>query len=191
MARPLRPQFPGATYHLMSRRVVGSPLFGGEDPRKTFLRILEHVVRLRGWLCHAYVVMTTHYHVLLETPEPDLGLGMQRLNSFYAAEFNRRQGMTGHVFERRYKSVLVESEAHFATEVGYIAANPVRVGMCERPEDYRYSSYASIVGNAPPVSFLSRGVLDRFGADDKRAIKLLKDFVDAYVASKIEPGPSV
>jgi REP-associated tyrosine transposase len=189
MARPLRPQFPGGIYHLMSRRVVGPPLFRDDDARDTFLGMLEHVVRWRGWDCYAYVVMTTHYHLLLETPEADLAQGMQRLNSFYAGQFNRRQGTTGHVFERRYKEVVVESDAHFATELAYIAANPVRANMCERPEDYRYSSYASLVGEAPPIPFLSREVLDHFHHDPARATELMKEFVDAYIARQIEPDP--
>lgn len=172
----------------MSRRVVNPPLFGDDGARDYFLGLLEHVVRLRGWLCHAYVLMKTHYHLLLETPEADLSLGMQRLNGFYAAEYNRREGTTGHVFERRYKHVLVESEAHFAIEVAYIAANPVRADMRKRPEDYRYSSYASIVGAAPPVAFLSRGVLDGFHRDDERAIELLQEFVNAYIARSVDPG---
>ena len=182
MARGLRPQYPGGTYHLMSRRVVGPPLFRDDDARDFFLRLLEQVVRWLGWRCHAYVVMTTHYHLLLETPEADLARGMHRLNGFYAADFNRRQGTTGHVFERRYHSVVVESEAHFVTVVAYIAANPVRAAMCARPEQYRYGSYASMVGTASPVSFLTRDVLDRFAADDERAVELLKRFVDAYIA---------
>lgn len=191
MARGPRPQFPGGIYHLTSRRVVNPPLFRDDSARDYFLSLLEHVVRLRGWLCHAYVLMKTHYHLLLETPEADLGLGMQRLNGFYAAEYNRREGTTGHVFERRYKHVVVQSEAHFAIEVAYIAANPVRAGMRERPEDYRYSSYASIVGTAPPVSFLSRGVLDSFHRDDERAIELLRSFVGSYIEWSIERGPGV
>jgi REP element-mobilizing transposase RayT len=187
VARPPRPQFPGGIYHLTTRRVVGPPLFRDDGARDTFLNILGHVVRWRGWRCYAYVVMTTHYHVLVETPEADLGQGMQRLNSFYAGEFNRRQGTTGHVFERRYTDVVVESDAHFATEVAYIAANPVRAGMCKRPEDYRYSSYATLVGDAPPVSFLDRSILDRFHRNPERATELMKEFVDAYIARQIEP----
>ena len=191
MARPLRPQFPGGIYHLMTRRVVGPPLFRDDEARDTFLRIVDHVVRWRGWQCYAYVVMTTHYHLLVETPEADLGQGMQRLNSYYAGEFNRRQGTTGHVFERRYKEVVVESDAHFATEVAYIAANPVRANMCKRPEDYRYSSYGALLGTARPAAFLSGGVLDHFNRDVERARELLKEFVDAYIARQIEPdaGP--
>src|SRR4051794_8206060 len=146
MARPPRPQFSGARYHLMSRGVAGLPLFRDDEDRDTFLRQLEEIVGRFSWKCFGYCLMTTHFHVLVETPEPNVAAGMQRLNSHYAADFNRRHGGRGHVFERRYHSVVVESEGHFVALFGYLAANPPRAGMCEQPHEWRYSSYASLVG---------------------------------------------
>jgi REP-associated tyrosine transposase len=182
VARQLRAQIPGGVYHVYSHGLRALPLFEDDEDRATFLRLLAQVVGLCGWLCHSYCVMTTHYHLLVETPEPNIAVGMHRLNGFYAAEFNRRHATRGHVLERRYQTILVESDAHFMTTVAYIAANPVRAGICRRPEDYRWSGYASLIGKAPRAAFLERSLLERFHADRRRAMELLRRFVEAYIA---------
>lgn len=102
--------------------------------------------------------MTTHYHLLLTTPEPNLAIGMHSINGIYAKTFNRRHGEAGHVFERRYHSVLVEQEEHFLEVFRYLALNPVRAGICGRPEEWPWSSYPAAIGRVPPPPFLS---LDR------------------------------
>jgi len=166
----------------MAHGVADLPVFRSNDDRDTFLMLFEQVVGLNNWRCHAYCLMGTHYHLLVETPEPNLAKGMHRLNGFYAAGFNRRYGTRGHVFERRYESVVVESEAHFMTVVAYVAANPVRAGMRDHPEQWPYGSYAALVGSAPPVAFLGRDVLPRFHTDEERAVELLRAFVTEYLA---------
>jgi REP-associated tyrosine transposase len=187
MARQHRLQLAGGTYHLMTHGVRMLPVFRNDDDRDLFLELLGQVVVRHGWRCHGYCLMTTHYHLLVETPEPDLALGMQHLNGWYAAGFNRRYGTCGHVFDRRYHSVVVESEAHFVTVLGYIAANPVRADMCKRPGQYPYSSYAVLTGSAPPVPFLSRSLLGRFHSDETRALELLRAFVESYTAGGARP----
>ena len=117
----------GAAYHVMARGVARQPIFRDDKDRHQFLKLLDDVVARHEWSCHAFVLMSTHYHVLVRTPNPDLARGMQRLNSCYAQHFNRRHGETGHRFERRYHSVLIESDAHALELVRYLALNPVRV----------------------------------------------------------------
>jgi putative transposase len=182
MARALRPQLPGGIYHVYAHGLRLLPLFHDDDDRAGLLRLLGQAVGVCGWRCHSYCLMTTHYHLLIETPEPNIAAGMHRLNGFYAAEFNRRHGTRGHVFERRYQTVLIESDAHFATAVAYIASNPVRAGICKRPEDYPWSSYGALIGAAKSVPFLDRSFLATFHPDPQRAVELLRRFVDAYIA---------
>lgn len=108
--------------------------------------------------------MTNHYHLLLETPEPDISLGMQRLNGAYAQRFNWRHDVVGHVFERRFHSVPVESNWHLLELARYIVLNPVRAGICRRPGDWPWSSYRAATGTAarPPLVTLD-WLLAQFG----------------------------
>ena len=104
-----------------------------------------------SWRCLTYCLMSNHMHLLVETPEPNLGSGMQRLHGGYAFAFNRRHGRSGHLFERRYEAVPVTTDEQLWSTVRYIAHNPVEAGMCATPEDWPWSSHASIVdGSAPP-----------------------------------------
>ena len=146
MPRPLRLQVPGGRYHLTARGNRRSALFLDGIDRKVFLWILGLVLETHEWTCHAYCLMTTHYHLLITTPKGDLAAGMHRLNSRFAHWFNDRHGETGHVFERRYHSVLVETEEHSNWLYRYIALNPVRAGICAAAEDWRWGSYAGVVG---------------------------------------------
>jgi putative transposase len=108
--------------------------------------------------------MHNHYHLLVRTPEPNLGAGMHRLNGHYARDFNRRYGRTGHLWERRYHSVLLCEDAHLAQTVGYIALNPVRAGICERPDQWRWSAHRGLAGLAADAIVCSDVTLDYFAA---------------------------
>ena len=142
----------------MARGVARQPIFRDDKDRRQFLKLLDDVVARHEWSCHAFVLMSTHYHVLVRTPNPDLARGMQRLNSCYAQHFNRRHGETGHRFERRYHSVLIESDAHALELVRYLALNPVRAGACREAAAWRWSSYATIVrGERPPIASPTNG----------------------------------
>jgi putative transposase len=140
--------------------------------------LLSSVVTKYDWVCGAYCLMDTHYHLVVRTPNPDLAVGMQRLNGFYAQEFNRRYGLEGHVFFRRYHSLLIEREAHLVELCRYVAMNPVRAGMCGRPEDWPWSSYGAVMTSSEP-SFLSvRWLLELFGRDPDSARRRLRAFVE-------------
>jgi REP element-mobilizing transposase RayT len=179
MARRPRPLVPGGVYHVTTRGAVRQAIFRDEADRRSFLTILAEVVARLGWSCHAYCLMTTHYHVLVRTPEPDLARGMERLNGHYAKAFNRRHGGFGHVFASRYKSILVEREAHLLELCRYLALNPVEAGICAAPAEWPWSSYRAFLGLAPAPSFLaSEWLLAHFGLDRPRARERFRAFVE-------------
>lgn len=128
MARPLRIDVPGGIAHVTARGNNRQSIFRAVEHRDRLVAILERVVVRHGWLCHAYVVMDNHYHLLLETPLPNLSLGMRQLNGLYAQWFNRRHDRGGHVFGGRLKSIAVEPDEHFLEAARYIVLN--RSGRC-------------------------------------------------------------
>ena len=143
MARPLRIEYPGAVYHVTSRGNARESIFLEDTDRQIFLEVLEAVVGKYNWLCHAYCLMDNHYHILVETPDPNLSLGMRQLNGVYTQGFNRRHNRVGHVFQGRYKSILVEKNEHLLELCRYIVLNPVRAGLVSNPGKGDWSSYRS------------------------------------------------
>jgi putative transposase len=179
MPRPPRLQVPGAAYHVSARAVADRPLFQDDSDRLRFLALLGMVVTRHDWVCGAYCLMTTHYHLVVRTPNPDLARGIQRLNACYAQEFNRRYRVEGHVFFRRYHSILIEREAHLLELCRYVAMNPVRAGLCDRAEDWPWSSYRAVLSASRPPTFLSaQWLLELFGRDATNAKRRLRRFVD-------------
>jgi putative transposase len=180
MARPPRRQAPGAVYHVTSRGVRRSDVFTDARDRFRFLQLLQNVVELLEWRCHAYCLMTNHYHLLLETPHANISRGMQRLNSVYAQWFNWRHGFKGHVFESRFGGVLIEGQAHLLESTRYIVLNPVRAGLCGLPRQWRWSSYAETLGERDRPAFLTTAwLLSVFSDKPHRARELYAEFVAA------------
>jgi putative transposase len=172
-------QVAGAAYHVTARAVAGGPLFRDDPDRHRFLELFGDVVARCEWSCHAYCLMSTHYHLLIRTPLPNLAIGMQRLNSCYSQEFNRRHGAEGHRFFRRYHDVMVESDSHALELLRYIALNPVRAGACDQAKSWRWGSYRALIGEAPTPTFLATPwVLSYFGNDQSRAQRRLAAFVE-------------
>ena len=129
MARPLRIEFDGALYHVTSRGNKREDIYLDDIDRLIFLDVLAEVCRRFNWVCHAYCQMTNHYHLLIETPDANLSLGMRHLNGVYTQKFNYHHDRVGHVFQGRYKGILVEKEAHLLELARYIVLNPVRARM--------------------------------------------------------------
>lgn len=155
MARPLRLEFPGALYHITTRGNNRGRIFLDHGDYGGFLKILSRVVSRYEWLCHAYCLMGNHYHLLIETPRPSLCAGMRQLNGLYAQQFNQGHGRVGHLYQGRYKAVLVEKERHLLALAAYIVCNPVRARICATPEDWPYSSYRATAGLEPAPAFLT------------------------------------
>lgn len=182
MARPLRIEYPEAVYHVTSRGNGRSKIFAGDQNRGKFLAVLDSVVTRYNWLCYTYCLMGNHYHLLIETPDTNLSIGMRQLNGVYTQSYNRRHKKTGHVFQGRYKAILIQKENHLIELCRYVALNPVRATMAERPEDWKWSSYAATCGLKKASEFLKvEWILGQFGDEVGTAQKRYKEFVIAGI----------
>jgi REP element-mobilizing transposase RayT len=185
MSRPLRLQYSGAVYHLTTRGNARQKIFLDDADRKAFLAILSRVVSLYGWLCHAYCLMDNHYHLLIETPKPNLALGMRQLNGISTQAFNRRHRRVGHLFQGRYKAILVQKEAHLLELCRYVVLNPLRVKARDRVDQWKWSSFRATAGleKAPP--FLTTDwILNQFGEKRGKAQSAYATFVREGLASR-------
>lgn len=172
MPRKARVEFAGAVYHLLDRGDRREAIFRDDKDRETFLATLGQACERTGWRVHALVLMTNHYHLLVETPEPNLVAGMRWFQTTYTVRFNRRHRLSGHLFQGRYKAVVVNPEegGYFVTLSDYIHLNPVRARMIslqERLFDYRWSSYRWYVARSGrPDWFDADRVLGELGLED-------------------------
>ena len=186
MARSLRHEHPGAVYHITSRGNARGAIFLGREDETDFFETLGRVVNDTGWVCHAYCLMPNHFHLVLETPKPNLARGMQRLNSTYAQRFNRRHARVGHVLQGRYHAVLIEKESHLLEVCRYVVLNPVRARLCSSPAAWAASSYRATAGISRRPSFLTvEWLLDQIDGGRRRADERYR----AFVADGIDRRP--
>lgn len=178
MARPLRVQYPGATYHVTTRGNDKGRIFLGEDDREKYLEILETIFSRHKVRCHAYCLMDNHLHLLVETPEGNLAQAMKEVNGTYTGYFNWRHGKCGHLFQGRYKAVLIQKESHLLEVARYVVLNPVQAKMVEVPQEWRWSSYRAMTGEVEPPGFLETGaILSRFHSDPLAARQAFVSFI--------------
>jgi len=178
MARPLRIEYPGAVYHITSRGNARKRIYKDDTDRAGFLDVLCSVVKKYNWLCHAYCLMDNHYHLLIETPDGNLSHGMRQLNGVYTQTYNRRHRKVGHIFQGRFKAILVEKEEYLLELCRYVVLNPVRAKSVESPGDWKWSSYRATAGMLRAVPCLTVDwILGQFGSDKKRATRSYKEFV--------------
>jgi len=155
-------------------------IFFEEDDPKWFLATLGRTSRELGWRVHSYCLMQNHYHLLLETPEANLAVGMQTLNSTYSHQTNRAYGRIGHLFQRRYGSRLLTDGEHMLEVIRYIPLNPVRADLCAEPEAWPWSSYAATLGLVPRPAFLCTSwTLALFSSDVRNARERLHLWVES------------
>lgn len=164
MPRRPREEVAGAVHHVYARGNDRRRIFGDDADRHGYLRLFAAVSKQQRWCGLAYCLMDNHLHLLIETPEPNLGVGMQRLHGAYGRDFNARHERDGHVFQGRYGSVRLRSDAHLWTAAAYIAANPIVAGACARPEDWPWNSHAAIVHRTEPAWLDATRLLTHFGA---------------------------
>ena len=157
MSRPLRLEYPGALYHVTSRGHERGPIFRDTSDRRYFLTLLASVVSDQAWLLHSYCLMGNHYHLLVETARATLSRGMHSLNARYSQYFNQQHERAGHVFEGRFKAIVVQKQAHLLELHRYIVLNPVRAGMVQRPGDWPWSNYRATSGAIAYPSWLDVG----------------------------------
>jgi len=183
MARPLRIEYPGAVYHITSRGNEKKPIYRDDQDRENFLFILDKVSKRYHWLCHAYCLMDNHFHLLIETPEGNLSIGMRQLNGVYTQAFNKRHGRVGHLFQGRYKAILIQKDSHLLEVCRYVVMNPVRVGLVEDPGRWQWNSYGATAGRRkPPTCLMTDWVLGQFSTKREKAEREYR----AYVRSGIE-----
>jgi putative transposase len=168
MARKLRIEFPGAVYHVINRGNYRTDVFRSAGEAKSFLMALEEGVGRYGWRLHAFAVMRNHYHLALETPEPNLVGGMHWLQSTFATRFNRFRNERGHLFQGRYQALLVEDFAALSRVVDYIHLNPVRAGIVppERAAEFRWSSLPALVRGPRFPGLVAEAWLGALGLSD-------------------------
>ena len=147
MARPLRIEFPGALYHITARGNAGQDIFLDARDSRRFLDLLGEVATRLRWRCFAYCLMTNHYHLVVETPAPNLSHGMRQLNGRYTQAFNFRHQRDGHLFQGRYQAILIDREAYLKEVCRYVVLNPVRAGLAPDARAWRWSSYRATLAS--------------------------------------------
>jgi putative transposase len=187
MSRPLRVEFAGALYHVTARGNARAAIYLTDEDRIEFLTLLTDTVARHDWYCHAYCLMDNHYHLLIETTRPTLSKGMKFLNGTYTQSFNRTHTREGHLFQGRYKAILVQKDTYLLELARYIVLNPVRARMVHEPEQWPWSSYRAMVGAAPTPECLSTDwVLGGF-AQTRQAAQL--GYIRFIQAGKGLPSP--
>jgi REP element-mobilizing transposase RayT len=178
MSRPIRIEFPDALYHVTARGDRREAIFEDDQDRQTFLLTLEQIVTQFNWRCYAWCLMDNHYHLLIQTPDGNLSKGMRQLNGVTTQTSNRRHRRVGHLFQGRFKAILVDHDAYLLELSRYIVLNPVRAGMVKAPADWPWSSYRACAGLAPVAPWLAvDGILSQFAKRRSLAQQRYTQFV--------------
>lgn len=179
MARPLRIEYDGAVYHITARGNEKRPIYRSEKDYVGFLDILEMLPTKFDVIVHGYALMRNHYHLLLETPRANLGKAMHYLNATYTGFFNRRHNRAGHLFQGRYKGLLIEKDRYLLSVSRYIHLNPVRAGMAEKPEQYKWSSHPAYIGRRQRPEWLTCDwILRQYSKGEAEARRRYRAFVE-------------
>jgi len=181
MARPLRIELSGGLYHITARGDRREDIYFNTDDRHAWLKLLGQVCERFNWVCHAYCLMTNHYHLVVETPEGNLAQGMRQLNGVYTQYVNRTHGRVGHVFQGRYQAILVEKDSYLLELARYVVLNPVRARMVNDAADWPWSSYGAMISQAAPPWLKTDWILGQFASERHWAITRYIDFVRAGV----------
>lgn len=186
MARALRIEYPDAFYHVMHRGNAGSDIFISQRDREIFFEYLGKAVERYELKIHTYCLMTNHYHLLIETPQANLSQATKWINVSYAAYSNRKRRRSGHLFQGRYKAILVDADEYLTHLSRYIHLNPIRARMVDHLKDYQWSSYPVFGGYSKAPEWLEiRWLLSLFGKDHKQAKRRCRSFVESVQNEKI------
>jgi putative transposase len=185
MARPLRIEYPGAYYHVTARGNEQKDIFKSQRDREKFLSYLESATERYGAVIHVYCLMNNHYHLMVETPRGNLSQIMKHINSSYTTYYNVKRKRVGHLLQGRYKAIIVDADEYAKELSRYIHLNPVRVGIVEKPEEYRWSSCRSYTGDTAVSAWLSTDfILGYFGKKKETAQKKYHQFVSDLMSHK-------
>lgn len=186
MARPLRIEYAGAFYHVTARGNERREIF---QTKKDYERFKQYLMRAQDkydFLLHGYVLMTNHYHLIIETPKANLNRIMHYINGSYTTYFNRKQGRNGHLFQGRYKAILVDVD-HYLLELSrYSHLNPVRAGLVKRPEEYPYSSYRSYITREREEMVHRDRIWGMISGDGRNGVQKYRKFVEEGLGKDLE-----
>jgi putative transposase len=187
VARPLRIQYFGAFYHVTSRGNERKAIFRNDRDREKFLSYLQSAHERYGAIIHVYCLMDSHYHLLLETPRGNLSEILHHINGAYTTYFNVKRQRSGHLFQGRYRAILVEKDAYCQELSRYIHLNPLRGGMVKDPTRYPWSSYPYYIGLKKKPSWLETGdILGYFGQEGLRAGRKYRGYVEEGIGVKLK-----
>ena len=185
MARPLRIEYPNAFYHITSRGNERRPIFRAKENYERFIGYLESATERYGAQIHCFCLMPNHYHLLLETPRGNLQAILHHLNTAYTNYFNRKTGRVGHLFQGRYRAILVEKDSYALELSRYIHLNPVKSKLVDHPSRYPWSSYLTYTGKPQGWDWLRTDfILDQMSSNRRRAQERYWE----YVKDGIEKG---
>lgn len=188
MSRPLRVEYPGAYYHVMSHGNGRQWIVKEKQDFLTFRRFIGEITEKYNLKIYSFVLMRNHYHLLIETLDDNLSQAMAMLNRNYAKYLNRRNKRYGSIFKPRFKAIVIQEEEYYLVLGKYIHRNPLRAGLVEKVEDYPWSSYPYIIGKLKDKEisrYLDIGAtLVRFGRKKKEAILRYKEFVEEEFAEE-------
>ncbi len=187
MGRSLRIEYPGAFYHITSRGNERKDIFKSQRDREKFLTYLQTATQRYGAVVHTYCLMSNHYHLLLETPDGNLAQIMRHINGAYTNYYNTKRKRAGHLFQGRYKAILIEADEYAAELSRYIHLNPVRAKMAEKPESYQWSSFRAYIGESKVPEWLKTDfILGYFGNNGKAVGKKYHIFVHELLGEASE-----
>jgi len=175
MARPLRIEFKGAVYHITARGNERKKIYLSKTDYEKFLKYLDDTKKKYNVVIHCYVLMSNHYHLIMETPEANLSKVMHYINGSYTTYFNIKRKRSGHLFQGRFKSIIVDKDNYLLELSRYIHLNPVRAGIVEKPEDYQYSSYKTYIAkseNALITNHLVLGLMKHHNGNAKNEYRV-------------------
>jgi len=183
VARVRRLDIPDGVFHVTVHGVDATAICRTDADYDRFVRLLTPVTKARGWRCYSLCVMSTHYHLVVESKITDLADGMETLNGRYAKLFNRDHVRWGHLFGARYSSKPVETEEHLFEALRYVILNPVRAGARRRPEEWPWATYRALMGLEPEPDFFDVDfVLRLFAPTREEARRALREFVNGPLA---------
>ena len=182
MARPLRLEIPGGLYYVTFRGDRRENIFLSDADRQRWLDLLGEDCCRQNWMCYSYCLMDKHYHIVVEAIDGNISAGMRQLNGVYTQWHNRARDRVGHVFQGRFKALIVQREAYLLELSRYVVLNPVRAGICAMPNQWHWSSYLAMVGQAHRPNWLHTDwLLGQFGNQYAPAVSAYVDHVRAGV----------
>lgn len=186
MARPLRIEYEGAFYHVTARGNERRDIYFGKTDYEKFKAYLKEAQEKYGYILHCYVLMTNHYHLLIETPMPNLKEVMHYVNGAYTNYVNIKRKRSGHLFQGRYKAILIDRDSYLLELSRYLHLNPVRVKMVEKPEDYPYSSYGVYISKNKEDIVQRDLIWGMIATKGENASRKYKDFVERVIGDELE-----